>query len=445
MSLNVNCNVTDVFYRYKMPKLLAKVEGKGNGIKTVVVNMSDIAKSINRPPSYPCKYFGCELGAQTQMDHKADRYIVNGAHDAVKLQALVHGFIKKFVLCPGCDNPETVLQVKEKKGVIGQTCKACGHQDVLDMRHKLTTFILKNPPDVDPAHTGASLTKKSKGKKAGGKTNGEEDKESEEDGEEQLKGWSNDVPATKQVADDDWSVDVSDAAVKLRQAQLADGVKGLTINEDLEKSEKERLDLMYQYVLQRRDTGRMLGHEKALCAEAERLDVRDKAVLVFCELLFNDNVLNQIGQYRTLLLRFTHDNKKAQKYLIGGLEQLVNIYKNQLLSKVPIIFKKLYDGDILDEDVLLEWAQKSSRKYVSRELSDEIHARAAPFISWLQEAEEESDSEEDEDEVEITYDDRARDIMEKRADVAVRSPASNKLNTVSQSTTDADDIDIDNI
>ena len=32
------------------------------------------------------KYFGCELGAQTQFDFKNDRYIVNGVHEAGKLQ-----------------------------------------------------------------------------------------------------------------------------------------------------------------------------------------------------------------------------------------------------------------------------------------------------------------------------------------------------------------------
>jgi hypothetical protein len=51
-----------------MPRLMAKVEGRGNGIKTVVVNMADIATAINRPAPLPTKFFGCELGAQTRWE-----------------------------------------------------------------------------------------------------------------------------------------------------------------------------------------------------------------------------------------------------------------------------------------------------------------------------------------------------------------------------------------
>ena len=53
--INVNRQTNDMFYRYKMPKLAAKVEGTGNGIKTVLVNITAIAKALSRPPT--CKNF----------------------------------------------------------------------------------------------------------------------------------------------------------------------------------------------------------------------------------------------------------------------------------------------------------------------------------------------------------------------------------------------------
>lgn len=62
MSVNINQSVLDKFYCYKIPRFIAKVEGKGNGIKTVIVNVVDIGKALNRPPTYLTKYFGCELG-----------------------------------------------------------------------------------------------------------------------------------------------------------------------------------------------------------------------------------------------------------------------------------------------------------------------------------------------------------------------------------------------
>lgn len=47
----------------------------------------------------------------------------------------------------------------------------------------------------------------------------------------------------------------------------------------------------------------------------------------------------QVKKYRVLFLMFTHDDPKAQKYLIGGIEQTIGLHKDVLLPKVPGLFK----------------------------------------------------------------------------------------------------------
>lgn len=321
-NVNVNRNVDDMFYRYKMPKLIAKVEGKGNGIKTVIVNMVEIAKALGRPPTYPTKFFGCELGAQTQFDLKNERYIVNGSHDSSKLQDLLDSFIKKFVLCQQCFNPETKLMVNQKKQTIGQQCAACGYVAQIDMRHKLTTFIVKNPPEQDPAAVGPTANKKERlkqkekkdEKKAHKATNGESGKGDDEP--------DSPPPVANQSSvgddDDDWGSDNDDDNHQ-RIEELTEAAKKLMASEELEKSTEERLEIFYKYVEARKDVG-VTGadKEKELVGEAERLEVKDKAVTVLVEVLFDTGILQQLKTYRNLFVRFTQGNPKSQKYLLGA-------------------------------------------------------------------------------------------------------------------------------
>lgn len=42
-----------------------------------------------------------------QVNTKGDKYIVNGKYDEKELAELLDKFIKKYVLCPDCGNPET--------------------------------------------------------------------------------------------------------------------------------------------------------------------------------------------------------------------------------------------------------------------------------------------------------------------------------------------------
>lgn len=221
---------------------------------------------------------------------------------------------------------------------------------------------------------------------------------------------------------------------------LTDGAKNITISEDTEKTEKERIDIFYDYVKKRRDTGDLdsVQAHKELHNEANRLEVHQKATLVLAELLFSANIIAEVKKHRNLLLRFTHDDTKAQKYLIGGVEQILALHTSKLMDKVPIIFKMFYDLDLLEEKILIEWGSKVSKKHVSKEVAAQIHEKATPFIKWLQEAEEETEDSED-DEVEIGFDDRAKvDSLKNNVvkPAAVKKPAEDD---------DDEELDIDNI
>jgi len=187
----------------------------------------------------------------------------------------------------------------------------------------------------------------------------------------------------------------------------------LTMNADLEKSMDQRLDMFYNYLLEQKKKSSSLD-PKLVVNEAERLDVKDKAVLLLCRVLFDADpakMHSNIKPNRMLLLRFTNKNKKGQQYLLGGFETLVVAHKSILLSKVSLILKAFYDEDIIDERVLLDWGAKPSKKYVGKEDNKEIRSKAEPFLKWLREAEEESeDGSDDEDQggVEVAFEEEGR-------------------------------------
>lgn len=69
-----------------MPKMTLKIEGKGNGIMTNIVNMEDVGKSLRVPGDYILKFFGYELGSITK---KSPPFIINGKHDQTTMQDLL--------------------------------------------------------------------------------------------------------------------------------------------------------------------------------------------------------------------------------------------------------------------------------------------------------------------------------------------------------------------
>lgn len=429
--LNVNREVQDTFYRYKMPSILAKVEGKGNGVKTVIVNMTDIARALGRPATYACKFFGCELGAQTQFDVRNDRYIVNGSHEGSRLQDMLDVFIKKFVLCQECDNPETTMTVKRNETIV-MVCKACGYCSKVDLRHKLCTYIIRNPPP--------------KPKKIKTPAQGHAEENKKDDVIKHIPAENN---GSNEFADDGWSVDVSDEAVASRMKEITSGAANLTLNNDLEQSPAQRADILYAFIKKHVNEGTVKKNTIDIYNEAKRLDMISKAPLILIELLCDANMRDQLKTHKDLFIRVCKDNKKAQKAMLRGFEKMVELHEDKLLPKVAHIIKDFYDLDIVDEEILIEWGGRSGKRHIPKELSQAIHKRAEPVITWLKEAEEESSDEEDDDEeeVEIEYDTRASSLKVTKVEEGSGDADDDRVvtNTNGKDIDEEEDFDIDDI
>ena len=97
-------------------------------------------------------------------------------------------------------------------------------------------------------------------------------------------------------------------------------------------------------------------------------------------------------RHSTLLARLlsTVDPSKAQKRLLSSVEQLIGAGPNAdvLLKRAAHVLKALYDADLVEEEAILKWYEKGSKKKVGTK----VREAAAPFVQWLKEAEEASAS-----------------------------------------------------
>ncbi|KAK6128751.1 hypothetical protein DH2020_037506 [Rehmannia glutinosa] len=393
-------NSDDAFYRYKMPRMITKIEGRGNGIKTNIVNMVDIAKALARPPSYTTKYFGCELGAQSKFDEKTGTSLVNGAHDTAKLAGLLENFIKKYVQCYGCGNPETEILIT-KNQMIQLKCAACGFVSDVDMRDKLTTFIVKNPPEAK---------KGSKDKKAMRRAEKERLKEGEA-ADEELKKLRKDVKkkADVKVEDDEedddieWQTDTSlKAAQKRIQEQLTSVTADMVMLSTNEKEKKPKA------------TNRANGSPKAASSENGKA-THMKLVEEVKENLKKGISANQFQSFLQSLpgsaqepswmvsKGFAKEVTKKKSYLAAAVAQDED---SQLLllraieefckpnpyavKEIALVLKALYDADVLEEENIVLWYQEG---VAGTNKGSSIWKNAKPFIEWLQSAESESEEE----------------------------------------------------
>lgn len=145
--INIGGDARDKSYRYKMPRLEIKIQGSGNGIKTVLCNVDSVSKALRIHPSFLIRHFGIDLGAQSRIESQSgkNRGILTGSHSRSKLQDSLSGLIKTHVLCQRCRLPEVLYRFHPTR--IKQTCSSCGHiRRLKDTDSKLTMYMCKHPP-----------------------------------------------------------------------------------------------------------------------------------------------------------------------------------------------------------------------------------------------------------------------------------------------------------
>ncbi|RZR99604.1 hypothetical protein BHM03_00029184 [Ensete ventricosum] len=434
-----------------MPKMITKIEGRGNGIKTNIVNMVDIAKALARPASYTTKYFGCELGAQSKFDEKTGVSLVNGAHDTAKLAGLLEIFIKKYVQCYGCGNPETEIIIT-KTQMLTLKCAACGYVSDVDMRDKLTSFILKNPPEqkkgakdkkgmrraekerlkegeaADEEHKklktkkkGATSTKDGAPKAAAAKKKAGGG--SDEDRRSTSPVGSQNGDADAENGDDNvqWLTDTSLEAAQQRIQEQLNSVTAemviLSTNEPVQekKADKASKGLTNVSVKQVDKTGAGQNGSPANSYD-DKLLVEIKSNLskgsnptqlqtylgslagspqevmaALFEALFEGvgkGFSKQVGKKKNYLAAAVK-GEDSQMLLLHAVEAFCAKCSPDAVKEVALVLKVLYDGDVLEEETIIKWYEKG----IVGGKSSQVFKNVKPFVEWLQSAESESEEE----------------------------------------------------
>ena len=338
--INIPSYIKDPSYRYQMPALQIKVEGKGNGIRTKLVNLFEVSRHLGVPPEYALRYFGAEFGAIIEYKESEQKAMLNGEFRREDLQNSMDHFIEKFVLCPVCKYPEIRIRIKKKE--LFSDCKACGKVRPMDMTQKISNFILKFPPKISSKEMPSSSSNVPNGKKTGKKSK-KKDK--------------NEVIMTLK------SPEVIESLERLQAEpsnRVADVLCNLSVSHDFD------------------------------------MDIR--AYLIFKGIfginlftLLQDPVMinmlksNSTGCSEDMLMAFA---------LVYGLDE--NYY-----SKISSAMFHFYNNDILSEEVFENWVNDTldfneSSPIYNKLALDTLKSNSQQFLEWLKNAEEEEGNNEEE-------------------------------------------------
>jgi len=257
------------------------------------------------------------------------------------------------------------------------------------MTHKLSTFVLRNPPEKAPV----------------------EDKKGAE------KGAKARAPAQKRPqeaeGDVEWSVDTSPAAVEARRRELLGTRDRLTQRDDEEENSeasanpKDGVSLVFtpgqnpiptlQKYLASNPDPQVCVQEVLEAATRVRWSDTQTMKVIFSAIMDADLKVNFYKKCDKLALFVK--GSKHEKVVLYCLEKILDS-EPKLLKDLANILNGFYEEAILSEDTIFKWYEHISKTTTSKnadpkekETALRLKENVTPFVEWLKTAE--SDNEED--------------------------------------------------
>jgi len=195
--------------------------------------------------------------------------------------------------------------------MIMRDCTACGERTTVDMRLKLTTYTLKNPPK-----------KKGKGKKGkagehaeapsppgeavnGNSREGEDDAGSDDELARRIKAEAAVLNEDAELAKEDWSADTSPEAVKARVSALSANMGAVSLGTSVGDDESdEDVDSPYaqlgRWIEEHRGANAVEVYKKVQELSIEK---KHKAVQVLGQVLFTKDAVAEIPKFSPVFVK----------------------------------------------------------------------------------------------------------------------------------------------
>ncbi len=332
----ININFTDdPNYRYKMPVMEVRSQGRGNGAQFVIENLKDVAFALHRSPEEITKFFQLGFGNFGRYNPSEGSVTFTGSATIAEASRVLKDYVFTHVLCQACSNPETSYILKEKG--LSMVCAACGQARPLaaDRFTRYVIKIIEQKTRAEQGKTGAS-----------------------------------DRPEASRVRS---PVILYPRIKKIMRYDITPSAKAGELQEIADEAVKSRIlredEIVFFYMAALFDTDR------------PALNYIKECIPVLREILTKDDGLSLLHSLDCI-------TRKYEEEMLSS--------KTNLLSAILL---ELYGSELIDKNAVNAWITDVTIPVVPVEYHERVVETAGPFLEWLEkQGDEEYDEEEYEEE-----------------------------------------------